>query len=642
MNPAADASAGIREGFETSTLLTLPAPGPHAIPPRFLFGERIAGRFRVIRLVGQGGTAHVYEADDLQLGLRVALKVLRPERARNERAARRLRTEVLLARKVTHPNVCRIFDLFLHSSAAGEVPVVAMELLSGETLKDRIRRGPLSSAEALPLVRQMAEALDAAHRVGVAHLDFKSGNVMLVPSSGGPRAVVTDFGLARSTAGPEGAPRPMVGTPAYMAPEQVLGEETSPAADLYALGVVLYEMVTGALPFQGDTSPEIARKRLEGPPPQPGLRVPNLPPVWDHVILRCLERDPARRFATAGDVAAALAPRGAPSWKAWAKTAALCLLLAVPAGFVIAFPRNDPKVEDVHGGFGSKGEAKARSDLALVLRVRDELPEAEEQYRKSLSLAQAANDEALAGLALAHLGELVQYRDLEEGRRLLDRAISTCQKTQYKHCLAVAYRNLGGLLLTAAEFGEAEKNLIHARKLAAELGNTRIFALVQLCLAAVYLEQDRPREAETASTASIPVLASDGLLEEKGMALTLQAQSLLAQGKRPEAQHALRQAMPLTNAESHNVFLRMARIYMKAGQWEDARKILAKLPEKMDEMFALEANIARKVLDLESGQPVCSDLAALEGEARARHALLLAHRAAAARALCEERYLSHR
>ena len=641
MNPAADASAGIPEGFETSTLPTLPAPGSRARPPRFLSGERIAGRFRAVRLLGPGGTAHVYEADDLQLGLRVALKVLRPERSRSELAARRLRTEVLLARKVTHPNVCRIFDLFLHPSAAGEVPVIAMELLAGETLKDRLRRGPLSPAEALPLVRQMAEALDAAHRVGIAHLDFKSGNVMLVPTPGGPRAVVTDFGLARSTAGPEGAPRPMVGTPAYMAPEQVLGEETSPAADLYALGIVLYEMVTGALPFQGDTSPEIARKRLEGPPPRPSLRVPSLPPVWDDVILRCLERDPARRFATAGDVAAALTPRGTPSRQAWTKTAALCLLLAVPAGFVIAFPRNDSKVEDPRGRFGSKGEAKVRNDLALVLRIRDELPEAEEHYRRSLSLARAAKDEALAGLPLAHLGELVQYRDLEEGRSLLYQAIEGCQKDQDKHCLAVAYRNLGNLLLANAEFGEAEKNLIHARKLAAEIDNTRIFALVQLCLAAVYLEQDRPREAETASTASIPILESEGLLEEKGMALTLQAQSLLAQGKRPEAHHALRQAMPLTNTESHNVFLRMARIHMKAGQWEDARKILAQLPEKMDQVFKVEAEIARKILDLESGQPVCSDLAALEGEARTRGFILLAHRATTARAECEKRYLPH-
>jgi serine/threonine protein kinase len=411
MNPAADSSAGIPEGFETSTLLTFPAPRVPAPPPRFLPGERIANRFRAVRLLGQGGTAHVYEADDLALGQRVALKVIR-----SERAARRLRTEVLLARKVTHPNVCRIFDLFLHPSAAGEIPVVAMELLAGETLKDRIRRGPLSPAEALPLVRQMAEALDAAHRVGIAHLDFKSGNVMLVSSPDGPRAVVTDFGLARSTAETEGdAPRPMVGTPAYMAPEQVLGEETSPAADLYALGIVLYEMVTGTLPFQGDTSPEIARKRLGGPPPRPGLRVPGLPPAWDAVILRCLERDPARRFATAGDVAAALAPREAASWKAWAKAAALCLLLAVPASFAIAVSRNDSKIEDLPGGgFGAEGEAKTRNDLALVLRVRDELPEAEEQYRRSLSLA--AGDKAREGLARAHLGELVQHRDPEEGQ----------------------------------------------------------------------------------------------------------------------------------------------------------------------------------------------------------------------------------
>jgi tetratricopeptide (TPR) repeat protein len=190
-----------------------------------------------------------------------------------------------------------------------------------------------------------------------------------------------------------------------------------------------------------------------------------------------------------------------------------------------------------------------------------------------------------------------------------------------------------------ADLRGAEKNLIHSRKLAAELGKPRLFALADLCLAAVYLEQGRPREAEAAAATAIPLLVREGLFEEKGMALTLHAQSLLAQGKPREALQDLRQARPLTNETSHNVFLRMARIYTEAGQWEDARKILAKLSGKMDRMFELEARLAWKILDLQAGAPVCSDLAALEGEARAHHLLLLAHRAAAARAECEKRYL---
>ena len=619
---------------ETSTLLTVHAPERRALPPRFLASERIAGRFRAVRLLGQGGTAHVYEADDLALGLRVALKVIR-----NERAARRLRTEVLLARKVTHPNVCRIFDLFFHPSAAGEVPVIAMELLSGETLKDRLRRGPLSPAEALPLVRQMAEALDAAHRVGVAHLDFKSGNVMLVPSPGGLRAVVTDFGLARSTAEAEGDKlRPMVGTPAYMAPEQVLGEEASPAADLYALGIVLYEMVTGALPFQGDSSPEIARKRLEGPPPRPSLRVPGLPPVWDAVILRCLERDPARRFARAGDVVAALAPQETASWKAWGKTAALCLWLAVPAGLVIAFPQKGFQSEASYGPFGTGREARLLYELALSSRVRSDLSEAEERHRKNLSLARAANDKELEGLTLAQLGEVVHYRNLEEGRSLVKKAISVCEEAQSRKCLAIAYRNLGDLLIATADFEEAEKNLIHARTLAIGIDPPRVLALVDLCLAFVYLEQGRFEEAERASVAHVSVLEEEGLFQEEGMALTLQAQALLKQGESSKARRVLAQAMPLAQRDPR-VLLRKVRLHLEGGQWKEAQRTLDELPSKLDRMSEVEARLAQKILDLESGKPVCPDLAALEEEARDRHLLLIAGRAATARARCETRYL---
>ena len=276
--------------------------------------QLLADRFRVVRFCGRGGMGEVFEVEDLELGIPVALKILRPDLAVEADVVARFRREILLARKVTHPNVCRIFDVFHHraepsgNAPGGELVFLTMELLRGETLAERLRRlGRLSVEEARPLAQQMAEALGAAHAAGIVHRDFKSANVLLVENGGGPpRAVVTDFGLARSLAGEDpsgvsGSGR-MIGTSAYMAPEQVEGRELTAAADIYALGVVLYEMVCGVRPFVGATALEVALKRLNEPPLPPRTHVPDLDPRWEEVILRCLDRDPSRRFAAAEDV----------------------------------------------------------------------------------------------------------------------------------------------------------------------------------------------------------------------------------------------------------------------------------------------------------------------------------------------------
>ncbi len=166
----------------------------------FATGALVSGRYRILRFIAAGGMGEVYEADDLELDVRVALKTLREEVTRSDGALDRFRREVALARKVTHPNVCRIFDVGRHRD--GDAPAVTfltMELLPGETLAAHLRReGPMALDRALPLLRDMARALSAAHRAGVVHRDFKSGNVMLVPTHDGFRAVVTDFGLART------------------------------------------------------------------------------------------------------------------------------------------------------------------------------------------------------------------------------------------------------------------------------------------------------------------------------------------------------------------------------------------------------------------------------------------------------------
>jgi serine/threonine protein kinase/tetratricopeptide (TPR) repeat protein len=278
--------------------------------PLLAAGEILAGRFQIVGRLGEGAIGEVFEATDLELEEQVAIKVLRPEIARDPEVLHRFKREIQLARKVTHPGVCRTFDLFHHRWENGaELAFVTMELLRGETLEERLQRdGRMEPAEALPLIAQIAEGLQAAHQAGVVHRDFKSANVMLVQGPDLLRAVVTDFGLAWSSSVAASVTRTgtLIGSPAYMAPEQVRGEAVTPATDIYAFGIVLYEMVTGSLPFSADTAIGTAIKRLREPPTLPRVHAPGLDPLWEEVILRCLESDPADRFATPVEVVRAL------------------------------------------------------------------------------------------------------------------------------------------------------------------------------------------------------------------------------------------------------------------------------------------------------------------------------------------------
>jgi eukaryotic-like serine/threonine-protein kinase len=299
--------------FLKGNILSAANAFPQREPCCFAPGQIFLDRFRVVRFLARGGMGEVYEAEDLELGTRVAIKTIRPEIAGHPEMLFRFRREVHLAQQVTHPNACRIFDLFRHRSTEGDVVFVSMELLSGKTLADHLREtGRMSSAEFLPVLRQIASALDAAHSVGIVHRDLKPANILLEPGrEGSIRAVVTDFGLAWSLDGAAEAPltrssQPAFGTLEYMSPEQIEGKELTPASDLYALGLVIYQAVTGARAFGSDTPVFSALRRLTEPSPLPSQTVAGLDPLWDRLVSGCLERDPVRRFQSVQQVTATL------------------------------------------------------------------------------------------------------------------------------------------------------------------------------------------------------------------------------------------------------------------------------------------------------------------------------------------------
>jgi serine/threonine protein kinase len=292
----------------------VPVPEYH----RFAPGELIAERYRIVGLIGEGAIGEVYEAEDAAMGEVVALKTLKAALSAHAVTVERFRREIQFARKVTHRNVCRTFDLGRHDLGEGaHVNFLTMEFLRGHSLAQRLAEGGrLTAAQALPLVEQMIAGLDAAHGAGVIHRDFKPGNLVLVPEPGAPptavpRVVITDFGLARRYSIDEQTitvTGEAIGTPLYMAPEQVAAglQQITPATDVYALGIVMYELVTGELPFKGKSTVVMALKRFKEAAPSARAVVPDLDPRWDAAILRCLEREPSRRFQRASEVLAAL------------------------------------------------------------------------------------------------------------------------------------------------------------------------------------------------------------------------------------------------------------------------------------------------------------------------------------------------
>ena len=298
-------------------------------------GDVLAGRFRVESMLGVGGMGVVYRAYDLSLDVEVAIKLLRPELARRPESFERFRQELLLARQVSSPHVVRIHDI---AQQDGEW-FMSMDFVDGQSLERRMDHdGKFGIDAALPIARGLLEGLVAAHGRGVVHRDLKPANVLLDKAN---HAYITDFGVARSLGATGGMTQSGVifGTPEYLSPEQARGEKVDARSDLYTVGLILYEMLSGTLPFSGGTPAETVMQRIVRQPPSLALTRPDLP-HWLHTFCdRLLKLNPAHRFASARDALQALDARRVPRRPLNRRTVLLTLLVLVALAGAVDFAR---------------------------------------------------------------------------------------------------------------------------------------------------------------------------------------------------------------------------------------------------------------------------------------------------------------
>ncbi len=556
---------------------------PRADVPEPAPGTLLAGRFELRQRLGEGAIGRVWSAFDRQLREEVAVKLLRPELATAPEVVARFEREVRLARRVTHPGVCRTHDQGRDERFG---PFITMERLHGETLAERVRRhGPFPPREAARLISAIADALAAAHGAGVVHRDLKTANVMLVTADDGVQPVLTDFGLARSALVEAGdtatASGQVVGSPAYMAPEQVLGEAVGPGTDVYALGVIAFELLTGKLPFSAGSPLATAIQRLDREPPAPSTFSPGVAPGWDGPILRALARDPAVRQADPRELARSLtgaegvetAPSrpdaGAASrWgRAVAVLAALALLLLPVLGF--------------HTG----GQSEARS-LAHGLAVADEGEVA------AVAAVEAAAVEATPPPAPEPAAVPAAEQAMAEGNELLRAGEPVAARPHYRRAArgfatagdsgrrAAALNNLANSFAMAGDLAAATPHYRSALALRRQAGDEE---MVQRGLFNLGRHHYRLGEFDAARDAFEELLVEarrkgdDGLASQGLFAL---ATLFHLRGELDPAERALREVLELRRAAGQAtataaVERELGRLLVRRGELGEGRDLLA-------------------------------------------------------------------
>jgi len=270
---------------------------PNALKEELATGATFASRYQIIEELGRGGMGKVYKVFDKETNERIALKLIKPEIASDQKTIERFRNELTTARRITHKSVCRMYDLNREEG----IYYITMEYVSGGDLKRLIRRTKqIPVGTAIAIAAQICEGLSEAHQLGIVHRDLKPNNIMIDEDG---QARIMDFGIARTvkTKGITGTGF-MIGTPEYMSPEQVEGKEVDQRSDIYSLGVILYEMVIGRVPFEGDTPFTVGVKHKNEQPQDPTRINAQIPADLSRVILKCLEKDKGNRYQSAGEV----------------------------------------------------------------------------------------------------------------------------------------------------------------------------------------------------------------------------------------------------------------------------------------------------------------------------------------------------
>ncbi|MCP4654191.1 MAG: tetratricopeptide repeat protein [bacterium] len=536
-------------------------------------GSVVAGRYRIVGVVGVGGMGVVYRAHDQTLGIEIALKVLRPEAAQDEEFIERFRNELLLARQVTHRNVVRLHDIGEHEGHY----YMSMDLVEGRSLQDLLlEKGRFEVGEAVPIIKQIARALGEAHRQAVVHRDLKPANILLDAATG--EAYISDFGIARSLSAP-GMTRTgiVMGTPHYLSPEQACGDKVGAQSDVYSLGIIFAQMLSGKLPFPGGTLLEIVTQRMAGKifsMTELGVEVP---PGIAAIIDRCLAKELAERYASADEIIADLEdlerPRRrrrlrslASAGAVFAGLVAVLLVIAVAIWAVRSFlpPRPAPEVEVVPPAAVEEVAAKPRYSIAILpfreTAGREELAWASTGAAEMLTAA-LAESENLRVVDSLRVIQMLKDLGFEPGRVRDDQLPQLAEAFQVDRLVVGTLIMAGEQMRIEARLVEVDRPGSPPRQLKVQKGGVDDFFKLVDGLGGALREALEVPATETAGPPLTPSAAA--------MRAYMEGLKLLSQGETLKAAPALQQAVE-EDPGFVSAWVRLARAYEELGRDTEA------------------------------------------------------------------------